>query len=157
MALVVSFLPDPAKAASEMARVVRPGGWVATYMWDIPGGGSPIAPLNRAARSLGLSPPSTAERARVSDGSDAGAVAERRTCAGRLMRDPNFDRIFQLRRFLGVRMPGRIGPIGEFINSLSPTGKEQMRARVREQLPTAADGRVTYEAFANAVKGRVPA
>ena len=48
MALVISFVPDAAKAAAEMARVVRPGGWVATYMWDIPGGGTPIAPMNRA-------------------------------------------------------------------------------------------------------------
>ena len=28
MALVISFVPDPDKAAAEMARVVRPGGWV---------------------------------------------------------------------------------------------------------------------------------
>jgi ubiquinone/menaquinone biosynthesis C-methylase UbiE len=41
MALVISFLPDPGKAVAEMARVVRPGGSVATYMWDILGGGSP--------------------------------------------------------------------------------------------------------------------
>ena len=36
MALVMAFLPDAAKAVAELARVVRPGGWVATYMWDIP-------------------------------------------------------------------------------------------------------------------------
>lgn len=30
MALVITFLPDPAKAVAEMARVVRPGGIVAT-------------------------------------------------------------------------------------------------------------------------------
>jgi ubiquinone/menaquinone biosynthesis C-methylase UbiE len=42
MALVLAFLPDPAKAAAEMARVVRPGGQVASYMWDVPGGGVPV-------------------------------------------------------------------------------------------------------------------
>ena len=51
---------------------------------------------------------------------------------------------------------GPIGPIGAFIKSLSSGEKEQMRARAREQLPIAADGRIAYEAFANAVKGRVP-
>src|SRR5436190_21340150 len=33
MALVISFLPEPDKAATELTRVVRPGGWAATYMW----------------------------------------------------------------------------------------------------------------------------
>src|SRR5262249_36783810 len=33
MALVIAFVPDAAKAIAEMARVTRPGGWVATYMW----------------------------------------------------------------------------------------------------------------------------
>ena len=56
MALVISFVPDAAKAAAEMARVVWPGGWVATYLWDIPGGGTPIAPMNRAIKSMGLAP-----------------------------------------------------------------------------------------------------
>jgi ubiquinone/menaquinone biosynthesis C-methylase UbiE len=48
MALVLAFLRDPAKAVAEMARVVRPGGWVATYMWDILGGGSPTTPIYTA-------------------------------------------------------------------------------------------------------------
>ena len=54
MALVISFLPDPAKAVAEMARVVRPGGWVATYMWDIPGGGAPTDPIYVALESMGM-------------------------------------------------------------------------------------------------------
>ena len=32
MALVIVFVPDPLKAARELARVVRPGGVAATYM-----------------------------------------------------------------------------------------------------------------------------
>lgn len=47
MALVIAFLSDPAKSVAEMARVVRPGGWIATYMWDIPAGGVPVHPLCR--------------------------------------------------------------------------------------------------------------
>ncbi len=39
MALVIHFVPDPAKAIEEMARVVRPGGLVATYVWDALGDG----------------------------------------------------------------------------------------------------------------------
>jgi hypothetical protein len=33
---------------------------------------------------------------------------------------------------------------------------DQLKARLREQLPIAADGRIAYEAFANAVRGIVP-
>ena len=38
-ALTLNFVPDRAKALSEMKRVVRPGGAVAFYVWDYPGGG----------------------------------------------------------------------------------------------------------------------
>lgn len=54
MALVITFIPDAAKAIAEMARVVRPGGWVGTYMWDTIAGGLPISPLHAAMESLGL-------------------------------------------------------------------------------------------------------
>jgi hypothetical protein len=33
--------------------------------------------------------------------------------------------------------------------------REQLKARLRQQLPEGPDGRISYEAFANAVKGRV--
>ena len=35
--LVLNFVPDPARALGEMARVVRPGGAVALYVWDYAG------------------------------------------------------------------------------------------------------------------------
>ena len=50
-----------------------------------------------------------------------------------------------------------VGPLGKFISAMSPAAKEQLRTRLREQLPAGPDGRITYEACANAVKGRVPA
>ena len=53
MALVISFVPEPARAAAEMVRVTRPGGSVSTYMWDLPGGGLPLAPLFRALQAIG--------------------------------------------------------------------------------------------------------
>jgi hypothetical protein len=39
---------------------------------------------------------------------------------------------------------------------MSPDEIDQLKRRLREQLPIAADGSIAYEAFANAVKGRVP-
>jgi ubiquinone/menaquinone biosynthesis C-methylase UbiE len=34
MALVIFFVPEPAKDVTEMVRVVCPGGLVAAYIWD---------------------------------------------------------------------------------------------------------------------------
>ena len=45
MALVIFFVPEPAKGVSEMMRVVRSGGLVAAYVWDVLDGGSPTDPI----------------------------------------------------------------------------------------------------------------
>jgi len=57
MALVVVFVPDPVKGVEEMVRVVRPGGIVATYVWDMVGGGFPLDPILVEMRAMGLAPP----------------------------------------------------------------------------------------------------
>jgi SAM-dependent methyltransferase len=154
MALVVAFLPDPAKAVAEMARVVRPGGWVATYMWDATAGGAPPAPVSAAARSLGMAPPSapnpaaTTRDAMLAMWQAAGLTA----IDTRVIRIPvtfaNFDDFWESH--------SGVGPPGKFIEALSPEARAQLRARLQEQLPIAADGRITYQATANAVQGRVP-
>ena len=35
--LVLNFVPEPRRAIAEMARVARPGGTVAAYVWDYAG------------------------------------------------------------------------------------------------------------------------
>ncbi|MFI4924027.1 MAG: class I SAM-dependent methyltransferase, partial [Vicinamibacteria bacterium] len=57
MALVLAFVPDPAKGVAEMRRVVVPGGQVAAYMWDMRGAGFPLTVLHAEMRELGVSPP----------------------------------------------------------------------------------------------------
>ena len=52
----LTTVSDPGKAARELARVVRPGGAVATYMWEFPDG-FPSACLAAAVKDLGLIPP----------------------------------------------------------------------------------------------------
>ena len=57
MALVIFFVPDPAKGLSEMARVLRPGGTMAAYAWDMFGGGFPLEPIFAELRAMDIAPP----------------------------------------------------------------------------------------------------
>ncbi len=62
MALVLFFLPDPAEGLQEMLRIVRPGGTIAAYHWDMAGGGFPRQPVLDTGRAEGHAsqePPST--------------------------------------------------------------------------------------------------
>ncbi len=56
MALVIFFVPQPEAGVAEMVRVVRPGGIVCAYAWDILGGGFPIEPLIQPLRAFGVEP-----------------------------------------------------------------------------------------------------
>jgi SAM-dependent methyltransferase len=155
MALVISFLPDPAKAVAEMARVVRPGGWIATYMWDRTAGGSPAEPILVAATSLGMDPPTPPGSAITR----RDAMEELWEKVGLVSIDTRVIRIPIVYSDFNDFWDSHNVPVGlrgKFIRDLSPSAREQLRSRLREQLPVASDGRITYEAFANAVKGRAP-
>src|SRR5712664_4072628 len=67
MALVIFFVPDPAKGVAEMARVVSPGGLIAAFAWDVLGGGFPLEPLHAELRAMGITPlrPPSASAARL--------------------------------------------------------------------------------------------
>jgi SAM-dependent methyltransferase len=108
--LVLNFVPDQPRAAAEMARVARPGGEAALYVWDYAGGMELLRHFWDAAGALD-------ERARPRRGSPfpdlpAGAVA--RTVRGRgsvPCRDPRHRRpheVPRLRRLLDA-VPGRPG------------------------------------------------
>ena len=155
MALVIFFVPDPAKGVAEMARVVTPGGGVCAYAWDILGGGFPYAALQEEMARLGHPPmwPPSVDAARLEalrqSWTDAGLVdvethelVVQRTYA-------NFDTFWSAAR-KGPRMAPRLS---EMVSREGELLKERLRARLKP----AADGSITYEARANAVRGRRPA
>jgi SAM-dependent methyltransferase len=156
MALVLAFLPDPGKAVAEMVRVVRSGGWVATYMWDILNGGAPTTPIYTALESLGstlpIRPNPGASRLEAMRGfwEMAGLEAIETRVIRIAVTFADFDDFWD-----SNTVP--IGPQGKVIAGMSPDARNQLRTRLQEQLPVAADGRISYESFANAVKGRVRA
>ena len=56
-ALVMNFVPDKARAMSEMRRVARPGGLIAACIWNFAAELSPSGPLRRAMRRIGIDAP----------------------------------------------------------------------------------------------------
>lgn len=154
MALVIFFVPDPAKGVAEMVRVVRPGGSISAYAWDIVGGGFPLEPLQAELRAMGKTPlrPPSFEVSRIdtlrSVWQDAGieAVETREIRVERSFAD--FDEFWTT----CLLSP----PIADFVARLAASDVEKMKAGVRARLPAHQGGPLTYSARANAIKGKVP-
>jgi ubiquinone/menaquinone biosynthesis C-methylase UbiE len=154
MALVIFFVPDPSKGVAEMARVVRPGGTIAAYAWDILGGGFPLEPIRIEMQAMGVEiaqPPSPGA-------SRMEALRELWRTAG--LEGIETREITVRRSFEGFedfwttsRLSSSMGPA---IAAMAASDVEQLKARVRARLPAEAAGRLTCSARANAVKGRMP-
>src|SRR5215831_1891991 len=156
MALVMSFLPNQGEAAAEMARGVRPGGGVAACMADGPGGGTPVHPIYLALESMGI----TSVRAPNTAASGRDAMQGLWKNAGLESVETRVIRIPTVYSDFGDFWDSNlvpIGPQGKIFAGMSAGAKEELRARLRDHLPASSDGRIVYESFANAVKGRVPA
>src|SRR5947208_6272291 len=154
MALVIFFVPDPGKGVAEMVRMVSPGGTVAAYAWDMPGGGFPLQPMHTEMFAMGFPPPrppsahiSSAE-ALQNLWTDAGleGVERRRIEVQRTFTD--FDDFWST-----AMLAPSTGPT---VASMPPDDVGLLKKRVRARLPADAAGRITYGAWANAVKGSVP-
>jgi SAM-dependent methyltransferase len=155
MALVIFFVPEPAVGVAEMARVVKAGGSVSAYAWDIFGGGFPFAALQEEMAALGTPPlwPPSSEASRIDDmlGLWTGAgLVQLETRAITVQRTfANFDTFWRIAQ-TGPRVTPRIA-------GMAPGDVEVLKDRLRARLAPDADGRITYSACANAIKGRVPA
>ena len=154
MALVIFFVPEPAKAVAEMVRVVVPGGTVAAYAWDMLGGGFPGEPLRIEMRAIGLTPPSppSIDASRMDalrglwSGAGLEAVETREITVQRTFAD--FDDLWT------TSLKGT--SVGPTLAAMPAGDTERLKARMRARLPPDSTGRITYAARANAIKGRVP-
>ncbi len=153
MALVIAFVPEPIRGVREMARVVRKGGFAATYMWDLLGGGVPFQPLFDAMRSLGI------ERALPPSAEAAGIEAMRALWEEAGLQDVETREIRVPIQFDDLddfwESNTRTGPPALQLGALPEATRAAVRERLRDYLPVGPDGRISYEARANAVKGRV--
>ena len=153
MPLVIFFVPDPAKGVAEMARVVRPGGVVAAYGWDMPGGGFPYQSLQDEMRALGVpvSQPPSRDASRIDvmhslwTGANLQDVETREIGVQRTFKD--FDDYWSI-----VHRGPSVAPK---LAAMTPDELALLKARMRARLSSDAEGRITCKARANAVKGRV--
>jgi ubiquinone/menaquinone biosynthesis C-methylase UbiE len=153
MPLVIFFVPDPPKGVAEMARVVRPGGLVTAYGWDLFDGGFPYAALQAEMREMGVpvNMPPSPDAARLENLRDmwtrAGleAIGTREITAQRTFAgfDDYWTTILK-------------GPsVRPRLTAMAPGDLARLNARMRARLPVDTAGRITYSARANAVQGRV--
>lgn len=156
-ALALNFLPRPDAGVAEMARVTRPGGIVAAYVWDYAGEMQLIrrfwdaaVALDRAARGLDeghrfpICRPEPLERLFV----DAGLteVSVRAIDVPTVFRD--LDDLWS--PFLGGQ-----GPAPSYVTSLSDERRAALREALRTMLPIAHDGSIALIARAWAARGLV--
>jgi len=153
--LVMSFITDAAKAATEMRRVTRPGGVVATAMWDTTGGNQLNDALTEAATVID-------PEAKLLSGTH-GTKEELLalwTSAGLTNIEVNgivfpcgFD------SFDGYWQPlteGQ-GPAGVYLRRVAEDQRTALRERLRQNIfGDRIDGPFTLQAKAWAVKGIVP-
>jgi ubiquinone/menaquinone biosynthesis C-methylase UbiE len=153
MPLVIFFVPDPAQGVAEMTRVVAPGGIVAAYAWDLPGGGFPYEPVWAQMRAIGAAipqPPSPGASSidamqNLWEAAGLDAVETRAIHVERTFAD--FEDYWAT--ILG-------GPsVSKGLTSMPPDDLTKIKTHLRAALPPNATGQITCTARAHAAKGRV--
>ncbi len=155
-ALVIAFIPDPAKAVAEMSRVVRPGGCVATYMWDVAAGGLPQEPFRAAAQALGFSSVTRLPGAMGTTEDDFRALWQSAGLEAVETRRIEVELTFRDFAEFWDSNTCFPNPAVRYVRELSLEDTERVKAWVRAHVGQDEKGRVKCRAVANAVKGRVP-
>ena len=158
--LSLNFVPDAAQAAREMRRVVRPGGVVAAAVWDFRGGlvfqrlfwdtAAGLDPGAGAARDRLFSSPLALPDGLPVLWDDAGLAAVERGSITIRMEYADFADYWE-------PLLGGQGPVGAYVEGLSPERRPLIEERVRAAfLSGAPDGPRSLTATAWAVRGIVP-
>lgn len=154
MALVIFFVPDPLKGVTEMVRVVKPGGLVAAYAWDMMNGGFPFNTMQVQMREMGIPPtyPPSVEVSRIEALRGlwmAAGLASVETSEYTVHRTyDDFEDLWAISSLSAAIAPS--------LKAMAPANVEVLKARMRACSPADVSGRITCSARVTAVKGRAP-
>jgi SAM-dependent methyltransferase len=155
--LVLNFVPDPRAALAEMSRVAGKGGVIGAYVWDYAGKmdlmrffWDAAIELDAGAAKLdeGVRFPLCRSEALETLFTSAGLEDVAVRAIDISTRFANFDDYWQ--PFLGGQ-----GPAPAYAMSLDEAPRARLRDRIRERLPTAADGTIALTARAWAARASV--
>jgi SAM-dependent methyltransferase len=157
--LVLNFVPDPAQAVREMARVTRPGGRVAAYVWDYAGRMELIRHFWDAAAAID---PAAAE---LDEGRRFGLCQPQPLAS--LIQDAGLVEVdvqaiqvpTRFRDFEDYWTPflGGQGPAPGYARGLDEAQRAVLAEELRGRLPVAADGSIPLVARAWAVRATAAA
>lgn len=155
-ALVLNFVPDQKRAAAEMARVLRPGGEAALYVWDYSGKMELIHKFWDAAVELDprASELDEGPRFTICRPEPLRELFERTGLVGVETRAIDVPTVFRDFDDYWTPFLGGQGPAPGYCMSLGEDARAALRERLRASLPAQADGSIHLIARAWTVRGR---
>jgi SAM-dependent methyltransferase len=153
--LVLNFVPDPGQAVREMARVARPGGRVAAYLWDYAGRMQLIRHLWDAAAALDPAAADLDEgrRFRLCQPEPLGRLFQEAGLAGLEVRPIEVPTRFRDFDDYWAPFLGGQGPAPGYVMSLDEPRRVALREELRRRLPADHDGSIPLVARAWAAAG----
>lgn len=153
--LVLNFVPDPAAAAAEIARVTVPGGLAAAYLWDLAEGMELIRLFWDTATELdpGIADRHEGRRFPLCRPEPMGRLWTEAGLADVTVGEIKIPTVFRnfddyWRPFLGAQ-----GPAPAYLATLPEARRNQIRELLRSRLPTGPDGSIPLSASAWVVRG----
>jgi SAM-dependent methyltransferase len=155
--LVVNFVPDPEAMAREMARVTKPGGRVAMYVWDYAGGMQMMRHFWDAA--IAVSPGDArldqAERFPLCQPGPLQALLERAGMKSVAVRAIEIPTVFTSFEDYWTPFLGRTGAAPTYLASVTDEVRQEIRRHLESRLTPPGGGPIALTARAWAVQGTV--